>query len=176
MIPARPVDLVLAMYPFSRGLAFTLFESPLSPVDWAVKDIRGHSRRSHILDVTKSLIDRYRPDVLILPGQRTKLGRRSEKTRRLDRVIEACAVTEAVECHHYSREAIRACFQKTGAITRYQIAQTIAAHVPALSHHLPSLKKLWQSEDRRMGLFDAASLALTHFCNVRPWTNEDIEI
>ena len=48
-------------------------------------------------------------------------------------------------------------------MTKHGIAQTIAKHIPALSLYLPPARKPWMSEDARMGLFDAAALALMFF-------------
>ena len=94
-----------------------------------------------------------------------KGNRRAGHARRLEQMILTCAAGQNTEAHRYTREDVRACFRESGAITRYEIAQAIAAHVPAMSHRLPPMKKLWESEDGRMGLFDAASLALTYFCH-----------
>lgn len=166
MMVRQPTELVLALYPCSRGLAFVLFEGPLSPIDWGLKNARGRDRNGLIMEATKLLIDRCQPDVVVLQRHRSKPNRHMRPMHRLEQMIATYAASQAIECHHYSREEIRMCFRDSGAITRYEIAQTIAAHVPALSHRLPPMKKLWQSEDGRMGLFDAASLAVTHFCHI----------
>lgn len=159
----KDAELVLAISPCTRGLAFVVFEGPLSPIDWGVRDIRGAKRNETALEATKDLIKQHQPDVLVLhayPGTSTKrLGR----VHRLSRLMAAYAAAEAVECNRFSRQDIRACFRDAGAVTRYEIAQVIAAHVPALNHRLPPMKKLWQSEDRRMRLFDAASLVMTYY-------------
>jgi hypothetical protein len=47
--------------------------------------------------------------------------------------------------------------------TKGGIAETIAKHIPAFDRFLPPRRKLWMSEDVRMGLFDAAALAFTFF-------------
>jgi len=173
MTSLQSSDLVLAMQPFARGLAFVLFEGPLSPIDWAIKEAPGSRRYELILATTKSLIDRYQPDVLVVRAHRVYQKAYPRPPRRFEQAIVSYAAGQAIECKRYTREEIRLCFQDTGANTRYEIAQAIAAHVPALSHRLPPVKKLWQSEDRRMALFDAASLALTHFCNGGPRGSED---
>jgi hypothetical protein len=38
-----------------------------------------------------------------------------------------------------------------------------AKHIPAFERHVPPPRKPWMSEDARMGLFDAAALALIFF-------------
>jgi hypothetical protein len=174
MTARQPTELVLALYPCSRGLAFVLFEGPLSPIDWSLKNARGRDRNGSIMEATKVLIDRCQPDVVVLPRHRSKPNRRMRPMHRLEQRIATYAASQAIECHHYSREEIRMCFRDSGAITRYEIAQTIAAHVPALSHRLPPMKKLWQSEDGRMDLFDAASLVMTHFCHTNGFPRAEL--
>jgi len=40
----RRYALVLSIYPNTRGFAFVLFEGPLSPFDWGVKEVRGRGK------------------------------------------------------------------------------------------------------------------------------------
>jgi hypothetical protein len=47
--------------------------------------------------------------------------------------------------------------------SKYAIAEAIAKHLPAFERHLPPQRKPWMSEDSRMGIFNAAALALTFF-------------
>jgi hypothetical protein len=65
----------------------------------------------------------------------------------------------------YTRKDINACFSTVGARTRYEIAEAIARHVPALAPRLPPKRRAWTAEDRRMGLFNAAALVFTHYRN-----------
>ncbi len=51
----------------------------------------------------------------------------------------------------------------SGSVDRYEIAKTIARWLYAFEPMLPRPRKIWKSDDRRMSMFDAASLALTHF-------------
>jgi len=44
-------------------------------------------------------------------------------------------------------------------VTKDTIAAAIAKHIPAFERFLPPPRKLWKSEDARMGIFDAAALA-----------------
>jgi hypothetical protein len=164
MSAARKGPLVLAVHPFTRGIAFTLFESPLSPVDWGVKSIRGNRSNLRSLEMITKLIERLQPDVLVLEDIGTPSGHRAERIRRLHRLFATHARGQSIELHRYTRREIRASFAATGAKSRYEIAQTIASHVHALEHRLPPVRKLWTTEDSRMGLFDAASLVMTYYC------------
>jgi hypothetical protein len=160
----RRRDLVLALYPFTRGIAFTLFEGPLSPVDWGVKEIRGRQRNLQSLEVSKRLIERLQPDIAVLLNLPDPHGRRAKRIGRLQRLIASCAESQAIEVHHYTRQDIRECFRGVGALTRYEIAQAIASQIHALRSRLPPPRKIWKAEESRMSIFDAASLVMTFYC------------
>ena len=46
------------------------------------------------------------------------------------------------------------------------IAETIAKRIPMFASYVPPIRKIWNGEDRRMGLFDAAALALAFYKNI----------
>ncbi len=164
MSRARRRELVLAIHPFTRGIAFTLFEGPLSPIDWGVRDARGSQKNAAALEATKRLIERLQPDILVVEDFSRAGGRRSERIRRLQRLIELHGQAQSIEVCRLTRKEIRECFKSAGAVTRYEIAQAIASHVHAFGHRLPPVRKIWKSEDARMSLFDAASLVMTFYC------------
>lgn len=167
MTSAPLKELVLAVYPSSRGIAFTLFQAPLSLVDYGVKGVRSGEKNARSFQTTKELIDRLQPDVLVLESCAGPHGRRAERIRRLQRLIERYAKGQAIEVHTYTKKHIRECFSGVGAETRYEIAQAIAKQLQSLVLRLPPMRKLWMSEDARMGLFDAAALVMTFYCNAK---------
>jgi hypothetical protein len=62
-----------------------------------------------------------------------------------------------------SRKKIRETFAYLGSPTRHAIVEAIAKHIPVFTSYVPPIRKIWNGEDRRMSLFDAAALALTFF-------------
>ena len=69
-------------------------------------------------------------------------------------------------CHsgsRYSRADIKGAFRTVGATTRQEIAQAVARQVEAFRHRLPSPRKPRESVDRRMAMFNAGALVLTHY-------------
>src|SRR6266403_1278743 len=102
-------ELVLAIHPFTRGYAFALFEGPLSPVDWGIKDIRGGNRNSRSFAAAKALIARTQPDVLVLEDYSSSFVRRSRRIKRLQSLIVGHAGAQSLDVRHYSRELIRGC-------------------------------------------------------------------
>lgn len=155
--------LVLAVYPTTRGFAFTLFESPLSPVDWGVKEIAGPNKNAECVESIAKLVDIYQPDAVVIEDCTASGSRRSSRIRRLYRAIDTWAGNQAIETYRYSRNLIRETFGKFGALTKQEIAETIAKHIPAFEHRLPPERKPWMSEDSRMGIFDATALIFTFF-------------
>lgn len=62
-----------------------------------------------------------------------------------------------------SRRDVRIAFAQFGAINKQDIADAIGRRIEALSIRVPPPRKKWEGEDKRMGLFDAASRALTYY-------------
>lgn len=163
MTDARPQNLVLAVYPFSRGFAFVFFEGPDSPFEWGVKDVREKHKNRKSLEAIKKLIDRYRPEILVIEDTSDSGPRRTSRIRKLYRMLAHVAEAEFVELHRYSKTEVKGCFASVGASTKYEIAKAVATQIPAFAHRIPRFRKPWMSEDPRQSLFDAAALALTYF-------------
>jgi hypothetical protein len=163
MSDARPQNLVLAVYPFSRGFAFVFFEGPDSPFEWGLRDILEKHRNTKTLESIKKLIDRYRPEVLVIEDASESGSRRSSRIRKLYRMLVHFAEAEYVEVYRCSKKEVKTCFASAGAGTKYEIAKAIATRIPAFAHRIPRFRKPWTSEDPRQSLFDAAALGLTYF-------------
>lgn len=157
-------ELVLALQPSARGLAYVLFEGPLSPIDWAIKDIRGPKKLSATFRATIDLITRYEPDVLVIEDKQVSSTRQLQRRKRFQRMLRSYAEGHALDVHAFTRSNIRACFADAGAVTRREIAQVIAGKIHAFSR-LPPERRRWNSEHQRMFLFDAAALGLVYFAN-----------
>jgi len=170
MTIVKSSDLVLALKPFTRGLAFALFEGSLSPIDWGIREITGGKWNARCAAAARALIERLKPEILVLPDEafpsRGQFGRAS----RLLNLIANHAVGQSVDVRRHSRADVRECFANVGAATRYEIAQTIAAQIPAFAHRLPPPRRNWDHEARRLHLFDAAALAMTCYASS---TDED---
>ena len=156
--------LVLAVRPFTRGLAFALFESPLSPVDWGIKEVRGSDRHDRMAARVRALIAAQRPDVLVLEDRVTRGVRTPPARLKLYRQLAHRAACDGIAVRRYTRRHIRGCFAGVGAVTRYQIAHAIAGQVHAFEDLLPRTPKIWEGENPRIHLFDAASLVMTYYC------------
>lgn len=154
--------LVLAVDPATRGIGFALFEGPRRPVDWGVKDAKVHKNIQGLLKIGR-LMDFYHPDVIVVEDYAGEGSRRSARVQRLIQDIKRLAHKKGITTRAYSRSVIRKTFAQSGAKTKYEIAKKIAEWLPTFAQRLPPVRKPWMSEDYRMSIFDAVSLALTFY-------------
>ncbi len=151
-------ELVMAVFPNTRGFGYAVFEG-LLPVDWGVSDVQGMNRNRTCVRRVAALMGRYNPDVLLLRDPTEARG------RRIATLIEAIASLPRhadTACLAVSRLQVREAFGYLGRPTRQRIARAIADRIPFLEPLVPAPRKIWNSENRRMGLFDAVALALTY--------------
>ncbi len=163
MTDAHPQNLVLAVYPFSRGFAFVFFEGPDSPFDWGVKEVKEKPKNTKTVDEIKKLIDQYRPEVLVIEDTADGGSRRTSRIRKLYRTLAHLAAAEYIDLYRYKKIEITQCFASVGARTKHEIARAIAMQIPAFAHRMPPFRKPWMSEDPRQSLFDAVALALVFY-------------
>ncbi|UYN96062.1 MAG: hypothetical protein KIT25_03715 [Enhydrobacter sp.] len=159
-------ELVLALFPASKDLAFVYFEAPLSPIDWGLKHLRSKDKNAQALAIVERLCNAMRPDVVVIEECVLSKSRRDPRIKRLYSLIAIYAHTENIPLACYSRKTVMKTLSESGAVTKRQIAQMIASNIPAFARHLPGPRKPWNAEDRRLALFDAAALALTYFAFV----------
>ena len=155
---------ILAIYPSARGFAFVVFEGPDSPFDWGTKEFRGSDKNAHSLSAITELVERYRPDAIVIEDFAEDGARRSSRIRRLYRSIVQLAQTECIDLFRYSKTQVRHCF---GAVRRHDQVRHRDRDCKTHSGIRPSpparSEKIWMSEDERQNLFDAAALGLTHY-------------
>ena len=154
----RRRDIVIAIFPKTRGFGYAVFEGVL-PIDWGVSDVAGGNRNGTCIRRIMTLLDRYRPDVLLL---RDALGTRGRRVAELIEAVAALSRDPSAVCIQVSRAQIKEAFGYLGHPTRQAIARAIAERIPFFEPLVPPVRKIWNSEDRWMGLFDAVALALTY--------------
>jgi Holliday junction resolvasome RuvABC endonuclease subunit len=156
--------LTLAIYPSSRGFGFVVFEGPHRLIDWGVKEIRGDKNR-RALAKARELIDWYKPEAIVLENALVPVSRRSKRIKALHKGLQQLAVSAGALTHEYTKSEIKKTFSTRGASSRYEIAHAVSDEVPDLKPWFPPPRKIWMSENPRMSIFDAGSLAITHFEN-----------
>jgi hypothetical protein len=159
--------LVLSLIFNTRGFGYALFEGVLAPVDWGIKTIKD---RQDYFEQVRLLLHLFNPSVIVLQDCAGKLARCSKATRELIDRIAKLAGEKHIKVRRYSRTDIRTCFAFYGARNKDEIARAIAKQLPEFTPRVPPMRKLWMSEDYRMGLFDALSLMFTYYAkeHLRP--------
>src|ERR1700720_4769039 len=106
MIPRRRYDLVLAIYPQTRGFAFVLFEGSLSPVDWGIHEARGLRKNEWCLTKINSLLDLHMPDVVVLQDMSVRDAHRAPRIQELNERIADLADRRGMIVRKYPRARV----------------------------------------------------------------------
>lgn len=147
---------ILAIDPFYRGFGFVVLEGADFPVHWGVKE--KNKADSHWLQMRmRELIRRYEPGAFVFADLRGK------RTMRInDGVAGYIGLTEASGMATvYIAEAEIA--KSFGKATRREIAERLAERFPEMAETLPSKRKIWESEDPRVRVFRALTLAAVYY-------------
>ena len=163
MSPSRQsASRVIALHPTARGFGWTVFEAPLSPIDWGLAKA-GKERNAKLVRRFERICNRYEPAVLVLEDFEDEKFKRSERIKALCREIMHLAACRRMQAHVLRRSFVQSTFAEFGAHTRYEIGEYIREKIDALSPHTPRRRKIWSNADLRQNLFDAAALAFTYF-------------
>jgi len=128
-----------------------------------VKEARGARKHARCLAKIASILDQYEPDVLVLQDTSSRGTLRVPRIIKLNAAIAELAERRRMAVYAYSRADIWNAFKDVGASNKQDLAMVIAVYIPAFERYVPPPRKPWKSEDSRMGIFDAAALALTFF-------------
>ena len=154
--------LILAIHPTSRGFGYVVFEGPFAPYDWGTVGATG-DKNAVCLRKIAMMLDRFCPETVVMEAYGKESSNRSERIARLCVAVGSMALHRGIDVVIYKLGQIKACFASVGAVTRQDIAEAVARHIEAFRHRMPKHRKPWQAEDRRMAMFCAAALALTHY-------------
>lgn len=147
----------LAIDPTTSGFGFVVLEGSERLVDWGLgrlgkpEDALFHKRM-------EKLLDRTVPQVLVLEDMHD--SRRGERAITWARLAEKSAAKRGIRVERVSRAEVLEHFVSSGK-TRWEIGLAISRFFPELAPSLPKKRRIWESEDRRMVVFAAASFALT---------------
>ncbi len=156
--------LVLGFHPTARGFGWVVFEHPFSLHSSGVYTARG-AKNASCLRKLGWLLRQLEPSALVLEAFDKRSSLRSQRIRTLCLDAVNLGAEAGAELAVYSRSDVEKCFGKIGAHTRHEIAAAVAQHVPALLNRLPDRRKIWDGEDRRLSVFSAAAVVLTHYQN-----------
>ena len=151
---------VLAIAPLSRGLGYAVMEGPDKFVACGNKAILRDKNAGALAWVNR-FMQFYQPDVLVLPNVTAADTRRAARIKTLHRQIVAWAGKKNVKVRLVSVTQVRTQLLGDSKGTKFAVAQMLAAKYPTeLGLRLPPKRRPWMSEDPRMDIFDAVSLAV----------------
>lgn len=154
----------LGLHLTSRGFGWVVCEGPFGFVASGVfTSIRGN-KNANCRRKTEKLIALFKPSEFVIEAC-TDRTRRSARVSALSVDLLAVAADRGLYIASYPREKVQEAFAVVGARTREEVAEAIARFYPALALRLPKPRKPWNSEDKRLGMFCAAAVVLTHFHN-----------
>jgi len=154
--------ITFAVYPTARGFGWAALASPLHPHSGGLVEVTK-DKNVVCLRRIEALLEHLEADTLVLEAFEPRNSARTSRIAKLCRALVSLGNDRGMNVCIYTRKDIDVCFSTVGARTRYEIAEAIARHVPALAQRLPARRKAWTAEDRRMALFNAAALVFTHF-------------
>lgn len=152
---------VLALDVHPRSFGYVVFEGADELLDWGVRSFRRgvNAVRVPAPKRLRALLDEFAPQVVVL---RARPGRAAQRTSKIVATIRREAKKHRAAVMFVTRRAVKQVF--TGHTSnKHEIASALAERFPELAPKLPPKRKLWQSEDYRMTIFDAAALGVTYF-------------
>jgi hypothetical protein len=90
-----------------------VFEGPLSPVDWGATEVRGSRKHARCLARVKTILDRYRPDIVVIQDTSPRGTRRMLRIVKLNAAFAELAERNGIPVYAYSRADVQRVFVST---------------------------------------------------------------
>ena len=151
---------ILSIYPTSKGFGFVVMERGKKLIDWGTKRVRVPKSKKNRECVKRAakLMEEYQPDAVMLAESDDQ--KRCQRIRNLIRQIAKRTRAKGIEVVAVTRERVQKRFAPYGATTKYEIAKLIADWHPPLRPMLPRPRRPWESEDGRLGVFNAVAMTI----------------
>lgn len=164
MTALRPKPfLVLGVFPTSRGMGWVALDGPLSVFEHGLVSPKRSELTRVCLKRFERLLERLKPETVVLEAFDRFSAHRSPRIEKLSVQMVALANDRQIEVEVYRRRQVQRAFASVNAVTREEIAEVIAKHLPTLAYRRPTARKLTDTSDRRLSIFNAAALVLTHY-------------
>jgi hypothetical protein len=150
---------ILAIAPLSRGLGYAVMEGLDKLVACGNKAVL-HNKNAGALALVEKFIKFYKPSILVLPDVNAKDTRRAQRIKTLHHKIVALAQKQQLKVRLVSVTQVRERLLGDKKGTKQAVAEALMKNFPVeLASRLPPKRRPWMSEDPRMDIFDAVSLA-----------------
>lgn len=153
---------ILAIYPNTHGFGYAVFSENDKPIHCGMSKLRVRAVKDYLKRLDKMIIT-YNPSILILPSPDGKHNRKRERIQSLLSEIHEFATEKGLVVKVYSREQIRIAFGADKDLSKQQIAEKICECLPEYADKCPKERRNYQTETFLQGMFDAISLAYTHY-------------
>jgi Holliday junction resolvasome RuvABC endonuclease subunit len=152
---------ILALFPNRYGIGYAVFDTPDNLAEYGIGYIQPVSNKKTFKRV-KEYITYYKPNVIITRN----INDQKKSSKRIEKLIDCIcneAKSQGLEIHSYTRTQIKDVFRQFGASSKYQIARKIIVWYKQLESYMFPERKRWMTENHNTGIFDAVSLAMTHY-------------
>lgn len=161
--PMNQNNLILALYPNTHGIGYVLCEDQKNIIDYGIK-INKRNDPNKFLKIVQALLDIANPCIVILrSGARDKQNKVSARIQKNIQMIQDSAQKLNLPVFEYSRWQIKDVFSVFDAQTKHEITQKLVAWYPQLRSRSFEKRKVFDSENYQMAVFDAFSLLIVHF-------------
>jgi hypothetical protein len=150
---------VLALDLHPRRLGYAVVKNPSRLLDWGVWSYRRNGNAADVLvrGRLRPLLEFWRPSVVVL---REPLRIRTPNPQR-NRLL--CQIMMAAKNYRARVQILKkGPADQAERLTKYERAQAVIQRFPVLTRNLPPKRKPWESEDYRMSMFAAATLAMAY--------------
>lgn len=155
-----PSERVLAIDPMSRGFGYVVLEhEPLRLADWGFASCRRSD--GSLRERFSALARRARPTRIVLEDPTGAVTAPRQAVLQ-DVALQVGGVADAlrIPVELVRRSAVRASFIRMGAATQEARADLLVSMFPELAARRPGRRRVFDSEDARMAVFDALALRL----------------
>ena len=151
---------VLALDVHPSRFGYVAFEGPEELLDWGVRSFRDGVNAVRIPPAQKlaALLDDFAPSLVVLE-------KRESRTRKVSKIITTIhreAAKRGASVRWVTRRMVKRAFAGHDR-NKDEIASVLGERFPELTPKVPPKRKIWQSEDYRMSIFDAAALGVAYF-------------
>lgn len=148
----RGVVRALSLEVYSKGFSFAVLQDAERLIDWGCRDVNGDV--SVFLKKLRPVVERYRPDVLILEDPAG--SRKGLRARRRLSWAEQYAVDYNLQVFVMSKERF-AMLAMHNLDTKQTLSEAIARQFPELESLETKPRKPWESEPRSLSVFVAVA-------------------
>ena len=153
---------ILALALTTNGIGYAVMEGKEALVDYGVTRVEGDKNVESAKRVEK-LLNLYRPDVVVLPDVNDEGTHRALRIQKLHTRVMTMTRKRKLKTVMISGREVRQALLNDPKGTKHEMATVLAERFPGeLLRRLPAKRKAWNSENRKMDMFEAVGLAVVY--------------